>query len=270
MAGNCEWASEVLSTVQIFAHSGGTAWSFGCATRRFRQFYRDNTETRLIMSGFPKGNQTSAGHGSLFRPPPQALTTTLRLHSPVVRDFSERVKFPVLAAWVDPERQSLQQPQVVLMTGKGLREFRRVHARNLCFHARCDHVPAQLVRGNLPDRKQRFEPGPLQLLHPVIANIQKKQVSECNRGDCFGRSPLAYGAHPLFVFLVRARPGRFHGPERDPGSLGPRFYQRPPDRMHRHAVRRGVKGREQRGYLETRLLPEKVQCPCAVFAAAPR
>src|ERR1700722_1440877 len=55
-----------------------------------------------------------------------------------------------------------------------------------------------------------------------------------------------------------------------PGSLGLRFYQRPPDRMHRHAVRRGVKGREERGYLESRLLPEKVQCPCAVFAAAPR
>jgi hypothetical protein len=156
------------------------------------------------------------------------------------------------------------------MTGKGLRELRRVHPRNLCFHARCDHVPAQLVRGNLPDRKQRFEPGPLQLLHPVIENILKKQVSECNRGDFFGRSPLAYGAHPLFVFLVRARPGRFHGSERDPGAFGLRFYQRPPDRMHRHAVRRGVKGREQRGYLETRLLPEKVQCPCAVFAAAPR
>jgi hypothetical protein len=61
MAGNCEWASELLSTVQIFAHSGGTAWSFGCATRRFRQFYRDNTETRLIVSGFPKGNQTRQG-----------------------------------------------------------------------------------------------------------------------------------------------------------------------------------------------------------------
>src|SRR6202035_6110713 len=138
----------------------------------------DITEPRLILCGFPRGNKTSAGNGSLCLPPQQALTTTLRLHSPVVRDFSERVKFPVLAAWVDPERQSLQQPQVVLMTAKGLSEFRRVHARNLCFHARCDHVPAQLVRGNLPDRKQRFEPGPLQLLHPVIANVQKKQVSE--------------------------------------------------------------------------------------------
>jgi hypothetical protein len=56
----------------------------------------------------------------------------------------------------------------------------------------------------------------------------------------------------------------------NPRSLGLRFDQHAPDRMHRHAVRFGVKSGEQRGYLDVPLLPEKVQRPRAVFAAAPR
>src|ERR1039457_490347 len=59
-------------------------------------------------------------------------------------------------------------------------------------------------------------------------------------------------------------------PEREPGSLGLRLNQRTPDCMHGHAVCRGVERREQRGYLDLRLLPKEMQRPGTVFPAAPR
>src|SRR5271169_883816 len=123
------------------------------------------------------------------------------------RLIHERVKFPVLAARVDSGRQSLQQAQIVLVTGKRLWELRGVHAGNLCFHARGDHIPAQLFRRNLPDRKQRFEAAPLQLPYSIVTDLLKKQVSESDRNDSLSRRTLADGAHPFFVFQVRAGVG---------------------------------------------------------------
>jgi hypothetical protein len=104
----------------------------------------------------------------------------------------------------------------------------------------------------------------------ITADVLKKKVSECDRGDSLSCCPLTHGAHSIFVFEVGAWPGQFHRPELDPAPLGLSFHQNALDRVHRHAVRVGVKGGEESGYLDVRLLPEKVQRPGAVFAAAPR
>jgi hypothetical protein len=98
----------------------------------------------------------------------------------------------------------------------------------------------------------------LQLPNPVISNILKKQVPECDRCNSVGGCALAHGAHPIFVFRVRARPRQFDCPEWQSGSLALRFDQRPPNRMHGNAVGFGVEGRYQRDYLDVRALPEEV------------
>jgi hypothetical protein len=90
-------------------------------------------------------------------------------------------------------------------------------------------------------RKQRCEPGPLQLPLSIITNVLKKKVSECDRGDSLSRCPLTHNAHSIFVFQVGAWPRQFHRPELDSGPLGLSFHQNAPDRVHRHAVRLGVK-----------------------------
>jgi hypothetical protein len=74
-------------------------------------------------------------------------------------------------------------------------------------------------------RKQRCEPGPLQLPLSIITNVLKKKVSECDRGDSLSRCPLTHNAHSIFVFQVGAWPRQFHRPELDSGPLGLSFHQ---------------------------------------------
>src|SRR5436305_3308927 len=95
------------------------------------------------------------------------------------RVTNEGMEFPIFPAGVDIRRKSLQQREVVITTGKGFRELRGIDAGDLCFHARGDHIPPQLGRGNVPDGKQRFEPAPMELPHAVVANLLKEQVPEC-------------------------------------------------------------------------------------------
>jgi hypothetical protein len=96
------------------------------------------------------------------------------------------------------------------------------------------------------------------LPHPVISNILKKQVPECDRRNSLSSCTLANGAHPIFVFRVRTRPGQFDCPEWQSGALGLRFDQGTPNRMHGHAVGFGVEGRDQCDNLDVRASPEEV------------
>ncbi len=121
----------------------------------------------------------------------------------------------------------------------------------------------------MPERKQRFEPGPRQLAYPIVTNVLKKQIPKRHSGDSFRRCTLAQVAHPLFIFRIRARPRQFHGPERDSNPFRLRLYQRAPYGVHGHPVRFGVEGGDQRGYPNVWLLPQDMQCPDAVFSAAP-
>jgi hypothetical protein len=74
----------------------------------------------------------------------------------------------------------------------------------------------------------------------------------------------------MFVFHVGTWPRQFDWPERQSSSMGLRLDQCTPNRMHSHALSFGVESRDQRGNLDVWLLPEKMQRPGAVFAAAPR
>jgi len=64
---------------------------------------------------------------------------------------------------------------------------------------------------------------------------------------------------------VRARARQLHRRQREPGAVGLHFDQPTLDRIHRHAVHFGVKGREQRGYLDLRPLPQNLGGPADNF-----
>ena len=63
--------------------------------------------------------------------------------------------------------------------------------------------------------------------------------------------------------------GNGHRAERHAGGAGLGLEQAAPDRVHGHAAERLVHGREQAGDLHASLLPEDVEAPGTVLAAAP-
>ena len=62
----------------------------------------------------------------------------------------------------------------------------------------------------------------------------------------------------MFVLLIGTRPGQLDRPKRETNSHRLRFYQSTPDRVHRDAIRFGIKGSDNGGYLNVRVLPEKM------------
>jgi hypothetical protein len=74
----------------------------------------------------------------------------------------------------------------------------------------------------------------------------------------------------LFINAIRARPGQFHRPKRQTDAFRLRLHQTPPHRVHGHPARCRVEGGDESGDFDARRLSQKVERPCAVFAAAPR
>jgi hypothetical protein len=104
----------------------------------------------------------------------------------------------------------------------------------------------------------------------VLADVAKKEVAESDGADAFRYGAAANARHQIFVHAVRARPWKFYGPQGKADAPGLFLNQSPPDRVHGNAIGRAVEGCDQRCDLNAGCLPQKVQRPGAVLAAAPR
>ncbi len=98
----------------------------------------------------------------------------------------------------------------------------------------------------------------------------RKKIAKRNGGNTFFDCPLEDGSQQIFVIEIGAGPGKFDRPQRETDGGGLLPHKRSSDCMHGNAVGSRVKGGEQRGHPDAWEFREKVQGPCAVFAATPR
>ena len=75
--------------------------------------------------------------------------------------------------------------------------------------------------------------------------------------------------HDGLVLFVAARIGDFQHLQRQIGGLGLKLQQPQADRVHGHPLVLAVDGREQPRQFDFRILPQDVQGPGAILAAAP-
>ena len=132
-----------------------------------------------------------------------------------------------------------------------------------------DHVAGEVRGGEIPERKERFDAGRLELLFAVGAYIAKKEIAERDGVDALAGGAKAGFGHAAFVLLVGTGPRQRNFPERKVSGRGLGFEDRAAGSMHSNAVEFGVDGGKQGNDFEIGLLAEEVKGPCAVFAAAP-
>ena len=129
------------------------------------------------------------------------------------------MKLAALAAGIDRWRKVAEKPGIEVAARKRTGQLRRVYACETRPQAACDHVPRERVRGDVPQRKDRREAGPFQLLLPVAADVFQEEIAEGHHGDA-ARHRLPYCfTDRLLVGVIAAWAGDGHKRQGQAGSL---------------------------------------------------
>src|SRR5579863_10753557 len=179
------------------------------------------------------------------------------------------MKFTALAARVDMGRQVTQQRLVEIATRKRAGELSRIDAHQFGAQAGGEHVAREVVGGAFPERKQGIQPGGLQLLFAVGANIPEEEIAERDGVDALRQCAITGGLHALLIDLVGAGPGQGNDPQRQLGGRRLCLDDRSPRSMHRHAVELRIQSCQKAGDIHVVSLSEDVKRPRAVFSTAP-
>src|SRR5688572_6291453 len=91
---------------------------------------------------------------------------------------NERMKFSVLSARIDADRQLIEEPSIEVACRKAWSETFRIHAGELRPEPTRYHVSRQVAGVQVPEREQGFQPATLKLPLAVSSNLCKKQVAE--------------------------------------------------------------------------------------------
>ena len=111
--------------------------------------------------------------------PPDDLTSANRNLPPKDRSGAgKRMELPSLAAGVDVPGQLSEEIFIELVPSKPLRETLGIDADERGSKSAGDHLHREIVRVPSPEWKDARQPGPLQKLLTIGANVIEKQVAE--------------------------------------------------------------------------------------------
>jgi hypothetical protein len=125
------------------------------------------------------------------------------------------------------------------------------------------------VGWQLPERKQRFHAGALQLLLAILADIFEIQIPERHGFDAIRHLSRHETAHQLGVNIVRARPREIDNVQSQSRSIGLCIQNRTAHAMHRNTVERGIDCCHKPNNLDQRILSQSIQGPGTVFTTRP-
>jgi len=144
-----------------------------------------------------------------------------------------------------------------------------IHAGQPRAQAGLHHRLRQFPRGPSPKRKKRCDAGTGELALAVAAYVLEEEVAEGDGADALGKCVLDEPAHAQLILGVAARMRQGHAPQRQARGPGLDFQKFLAHGVHGHAPEGFVHRREQPHDFQPDLLPQDMQAPGAVLAAAP-
>ena len=179
------------------------------------------------------------------------------------------MELAVLGTGVHAGRQIRQQRGIEPPAGKARRQLARIDAGDVGLEPAGDHAARERTGLDPPQREQRRNPRPGELLLAVAADVLQEQIAERHGLDTLCGLPGHERAHDTLVLLVWAGIGDLQHMQRQSGRLCLGLDQRPADAMHGDAIEGGVDGRDQPDHVHLPLLAQDVQRPGRVLARAP-